>query len=120
MTTTYYQWGLLLGGIDPATGLPVIPAGGGGGGGGGVSGVPEQFSGALGGGVTTITFSGTTVGITIRNTDDANALEYSFNNVTWFSCIAYQVIQEGAQVTALYLRAVAGAPTYQVLGLLAI
>jgi hypothetical protein len=118
MTVSYHQWGLLLGGIDPATGLPVIPASGGGGGGGGVSGPPEMFSGTLGGGVTTITFSAETVGISIRNTDDGNALEYSFDNATWFSCIAYQVIQEGVQIEHLYLRAVAGAPTYQVLGLL--
>jgi hypothetical protein len=116
MTTTYYQWGLLQGGIDPATGLPVIPASGGGG--GGVSGVPQQFSGTLGLGVTTITFSDETVGVSIRNTHDSAALEYSFDNATWFSCIAYQVIQEGVQIEHLYLRAVAGAPTYQVLGLL--
>jgi hypothetical protein len=117
MTVSYYQWGLLEGGIDPATGLPVIPVSGGGGG-GGVSGPPEMFSGVLGGGATTITFSAETVGVSIRNTHDSDALEYSFDNATWFYCAAYQVIQEGVQIEHLYLRAVAGAPTYQVLGLL--
>ena len=116
MSTTYYQWGVIAGGIDPITGLPVVPPSGGGGG-GGVSGPPEMYAGTLLA-PTSITFSDTTVGISIRNTSDTDALEYSFDNVTWFYCAAYQVIQEGVQISVLYLRAVAGAPTYQVLGLL--
>lgn len=118
MSTTYYEWGVIAGGIDPVTGLPVVPpSGGGGGSGGGVSGPPEMYGGTLLAPVS-ITFSATTVGISIRNTSDSDALEYSFDNATWFSCAAYQVIQEGVQIDVLYLRAVAGAPTYQVLGLL--
>lgn len=118
MSTTYYQWGVITGGIDPITGLPVVPPSSGGGGGGGVSGPPEMFSGVLGAPVTTITFSDTTVGISIRNTSDSDTLQYSFDNATWFDCIPYQVIQEGVQIDSLYLKAAAGAPTYQVLGLL--
>jgi hypothetical protein len=117
MTVTLYDWGVIAGGIDPATGLPVVPPGGGGGGGGGVSGPPQMFSGTLNAALT-LTFSETTVGISIRNTSDSNAFEYSFDNATWFTCIAYQVIQEGVQVDRLFLRPVAGASTYQVLGLL--
>jgi hypothetical protein len=114
MTTLFYQWGVATGGIDPHTGLPppVIVSGG------GTVGPPEQFSGTLGAGVTTISFSHPTVNVTIRNTDDINALEYSYDNVTWFRSLAYQVVQESVQISDLYLRAVAGAPTYEVLGTL--
>jgi hypothetical protein len=111
MTTTYYQWGVLIGGIDPNSGLAPTS-------GGTPYGPPEQFSGALGAGVTTITFSHDTKAVTIRNTDDINAFQYSFDNVTWFDCIAYQVIQETVETGVLYLQPVAGAPTYEVLGVL--
>ncbi len=114
MTTLYYQWGVATGGVDPSTGLPpaVVVTGG------GVSGPGEQFAGTLGAGVTTITFSRSTNGVAIRNTSDTSALEYSFDNATWFTCIAYQVVQEGVKTDAVYLRAVSGTPTYEVLGIL--
>lgn len=113
MTTTFYSWGMLQGGFDPATGLPAVVTAAG----GGVSGPPEQYEGTLAA-PTSINFSETTRGLTIRNTDDNNALEYSFDNATWFTCAAHQVIQEGVETDVLYLRAVAGAPTYEVLGIL--
>lgn len=114
MTVSYYQWGMLQGGIDPATGVPaVITAAG-----GGVSGPPEQFSGTLGAGTTTLSFSETTRGVSIRNTSDSDALQYSFDNATWFNCAAYQVVQEGVETDFVYLKAAAGAPTYEVLGIL--
>jgi len=112
MSVRFFQFGTLAGGTDTNSN-PLNPSGG-----GGVSGVPEQFTGVLGLGVTTLSFTKTTVGIALRNTSDAFALQYSFDNITWFTCAAYQVIQDGAQVDFLYLRAVAGAPTYEVTGLL--
>ena len=114
MSVRFYQFGALKGGTDSSGGT-ITPAGGGG---GGVSGTPQQFEGILGAATTTLTFTKTTVGVSIRNIDDTNALEYSFDNVNWFTCLAYQVIQEGAQVDNLYLRAVAGNPTHEVVGLL--
>lgn len=110
MTTTYFQWGVLTGGIDPSTGLPPTT-------GGTPYGPPEQFSGTLLA-ATTLTFSNDTKAITIRNTDDTNALQYSFDNAVWFNCIAYQVIQETVKTDVLYLRPVSGTPTYEVLGIL--
>ena len=116
MSVSFFSFGTLVGGTD-GSGAPLNPAGGGGSG-GGVSGEPEQFKGVLGLAVTTLSFTKTTVGFALRNTNDTNALEYSFDNVNWFICAAYQVIQDGAQIDFLYLRAVAGAPTYEVTGLL--
>jgi hypothetical protein len=111
MSVSFYQWGVLTGGIDPDSGIaPTM--------GGTPYGPPEQFSGTLGGGVTIITFTRDTKFITIRNTDDTDALQYSFDTITWFTAIAYQVIQEVVKTGSIYLRAVAGTPTYEVLGVL--
>jgi len=118
MPVKFYEWGLLKGGAN-VDGTPISPVGGGGGGGGGgVSGAPEQYTGTLAAATTTIAFTDTTVGVSIRNTSDSDALEYSFDNATWFIALSYQVIQEGAQVDLLYLRAVSGSPTFEVTGLI--
>jgi hypothetical protein len=111
MSTTFYQWGVLTGGIDPDSGLTPTS-------GGTPYGPPEQYEGTLGAGTTAVTFTKDTKFITIRNTDDTNALEYSFDNATWFTALAYQVVQEVVKTDVVYLRAVAGAPTYEVLGVL--
>lgn len=110
MSTTFYQWGKLTGGIDPHSGGAAVPAEA-------PYGPAEQFTGTLLA-ATTVTFTTPTKFVTIRNTDDWNALEYSFDNATWFACVAHQVIQESVNTAALYLRAVAGTPTYEVLGIL--
>lgn len=112
MSVRFYQFGALVGGTD-SSGSAITPDGGG----GGVSGTPEQFSGTLAA-ATTITFSKTTLGIDLRNTHDSASLEYSYDNVTWFTCNSYQVIQEGAQIDFIYLRPLVGAPTFELVGLL--
>jgi hypothetical protein len=111
MSVRFYQFGTIAGGTD-SSGNPINPSGN------SSSGAPEQFEGTLGAGTTTITFSKTTIGVTLRNTHDSLPLEYSFDNIIWFTAIAYQVIQENVQLSNLYLRSPAGAPTYEVIGIL--
>jgi hypothetical protein len=111
MSTSFYQWGILSGGEDPGGGGPPTPSGS-------DYGPPEQFSGSLTGSVTTLTFSSSTKKVTVRNIDDQNALQYSFDNSTWFNYSPYGVVQEVVKTTKLYLKSTAGSSTYEVLGIL--
>jgi hypothetical protein len=109
----YFEWGNLMGGMTPS-GAPVIPAAA-------PYGPPEEFSGTLGAGVTTITFTQRTKRVTIRNTHDTQILNYSLDGgATWFVSGPYQVVQEWVNITNLQLRpAVAGeTPTYEITAVL--
>jgi hypothetical protein len=100
MPIKYYEWGILTGGAN-ADGSPIsLPTTG--------YGVPEMFVGQTNGvGVTTVTFSKPTKHTRIANVHDQFSMQYSFDNVVWFTLIPYQIIQENTLVSEVYLQSFA-------------
>jgi len=106
MPFKHYEWGNFAGGGSGS----VAPAEA-------DYGNPEQFSGTLVG-VTTVNFSSPTKAVTVRNTHATQSLEYSFDNSTWFVLGPYGEASYQVIASNVYLRPVAGNPTYEVLGVL--
>lgn len=105
MSVQFYTWG-------------VVPSGGGSGGGGTPYGAPEQFSGALGIGDTTITFSKATKSVTIRNSDDVDSFSFSFDGVNFMSIGPYGSYTGSVSTTTIVLRSTAVGVDYNVIGVL--
>lgn len=96
MSVQFFDWGAAKGGTSPSG--PAIPDTAN-------YGSPEQFSGTLAAGNTTITFSNATKNIHIMNTHDTISLEYSLDSgSTWFGIAPYGDISEPVSVTSLLLR----------------
>jgi hypothetical protein len=112
MTVLYHEWGKVVGGVTSGS-VPVVTDAA-------SYGPAETFHGILGVGNTTITFSKPTKHVTIRNTDDGDSLEYSFDGgVTWLLAISYQVIQEAVSVSNFLMRNVgAGVASYEIVAVL--
>jgi hypothetical protein len=112
MTTKFFEWGNASGGSGSG-GAPSAPAESN-------YGEPEPYTGTVAAGGTTITFTNATKSVTVRNTNDANDLEYSLDNgVTYMTLGPYAGKTEAASITTLLLRRVGGlAVDYEVVGIL--
>lgn len=111
MTTRFYEWGAQAGGTNPSG--PSVPADA-------AYGPGEPYTGTVGVGGTTITFSNATKSITVRNTHDSNNLEYSIDGgTTWLLLGPYGAVTETVALSSLQLRRVAAAVvTYEVIGII--
>ena len=111
MTVQRYEWGMVKGGYTPSG--PAAPAES-------SYGPEDSFTGTLpAAGNLTITFANPTKSIHIRNTDDINSMQFSLDSGTnWFTILAYGSRDLEVMVPSLLLRAVAGTPTYEVIGVL--
>ena len=120
MPVKFYEWGLLSGGAN-ADGSHVTPDGGSSGEGGTDYGTPESFTGQTDGvGVTTLTFSAATKRVRIANVSDQYTMQYSFDAISWMNMQSYQIVQENAEVTTLYLQSYTAGTlvNYEVTGIL--
>ena len=110
MTVKFYEFGQLVGGTSPDG--PIAPAAA-------SYGIGESFEGTVAVVGTTITLANPSKHITIKNTHDSAALEYSFDaGVTWLSLGSYGEIGEFINLTSLMLRRVGAAVvTYEVVAI---
>ena len=114
MPVKYYEWGILAGGANSdGSAVPIT--------GGTDYGTPESFTGLTdGAGVTAIIFSAATKRIRIANVSDQYTMQYSFDNVNWMNMQSYQIVQENAEITTLYLQSYTAGTlvSYEVTGIL--
>lgn len=111
MPVLKYDWGKLTGGSSGGD-TPVAPADS-------LYGPPEQFSGSLAAGDTTLTFSAPTKSVQVINEDDTDGFSVSFDGgTTWIPIGSYGQVRENVSVNSIILRATAANVDYAVVAVL--
>lgn len=102
MSYKFYQFGIAVGGFPESIGFSNY-------------GPPQVASGTLGAATLTINFTSMTKWILIRNTHDADYMQYSVDEgTTWSTLGPYGETSAPLAIDSLRLRRVSGAPTYYV------
>lgn len=111
MTVMKYDWGRLSGGSSGGD-TPVVPSDS-------LYGPPEQFSGSLGVGDTTLTFSAPTKSVQVINQDDSDGFSISFDGgTTWIAVGSYGQVRENVSVNSIILRSTVADVDYAVVAVL--
>ena len=111
MSVRFYSFGRLVGGSGSGGGA-VAPAEA-------LYGPEESFRGSTGAGIVTINFANATKTVTVRNTDDTDNMQVSYDGATWHDLGPYAAVDVNALVSSIRLRGVGGVNCdYEVIGVL--